>query len=118
MYASKRSVNKAQGVSKKKSDVKHGNGKITEGREHRIQFIKDEHGFIKKQIVHYSPHKLQKIQKYNKMLAEYKAAMQAESEKQIEGENDVKGVNVKPAETNEQPATDIVEVPEEVLATE
>lgn len=116
MYASKKSVNKAQGVVKKVKELKHGNGKITEGREHRIQVIKDEHGFVVKRIVHYSPVKLRKIQKYNKLLAEYRAAMQAESEKQFEGENDVKGMEASPAV--EQPATEIVEVPESTIAVE
>ena len=115
MYATKRSVNRAQGVEKKGKEPKHNNGAITRGREHRIQLIKDELGFIKKRIVHYSPKKLLKIQKYNKMLEEYKKAMQEESEKQFEGENDVKGIEAKPVE---QPATDIVEVPAEVIATE
>jgi len=123
MYATKRSVRKAQGVEKKGKEPKHNNGKITEGREHRIQLIKDEHGFIKKRIVHYSPKKLLKIQKYNKMLEEYKKAMQEESEKQFEGENDVKGVGEFPAgdkfvRNEEQPVTDIVEAPAEVIATE
>ena len=115
MYATKRSVNKAQGVVKKNKEPKHGNGKITSGCEYRVQVIKDEHGFVTKRIIHYSPRKLRLMQKYNKMLEEYKKAMQAESEKQFEGENDVKGVEAKPVE---QPATDIVEVPAETIATE
>lgn len=98
MYATKRSVRKAQGIEKKGKAPEHNNGAITRGREHRIQIIKDEHGFIKKQIVHYSPKKLLKIQKYNKLLEEYKAAMQAEQQGQLEGENDLKGVEAKPSE--------------------
>lgn len=117
MYASKRTVRKAQGIEKKGKEPKHGNGKITRGREFRIQLIKDEHGFVKKRIVHYSPRKLKQIAEYQKMLAEYKAAMITEQQKQLEGENDVTGMEAKPAE--KEPATEIVEVPENALiATE
>lgn len=98
MYATKRSVNKAQGVEKKGKEPEHNNGKITDGREHRVQIIKDAHGFIKKRIVHYSPRKLEKIQKYKKLLEEYKAAELEAQKAQFEGENDVKGMDSAPVE--------------------
>ena len=97
MYATVRSVSKAQGVEKKNKEPKHSNRKVDRGCEYRVQLIKDDHGFVKKRIIHYSPKKLEKIQKYNKMLEEYKKAMQAESEKQFEGENDVKGMEAVPS---------------------
>ena len=121
MYASKKTVTKGaikrgEIAEKKNKEMKHGNGKITDGCEYRVQLIKDEHGFVKKRIVHYSPQKLAKIAKYNKMLEEYRKAMTDEAQKQVEGENDIKGMEAGA----EQPVTDIVEVPEvePVIATE
>ena len=97
MYASKKTVTKGaikrgEIAEKKNKEMKHGNGKITDGCEYRVQLIKDEHGFVKKRIVHYSPQKLAKIAKYNKMLEEYRKSMADEAQKQIEGENDVTGM--------------------------
>ena len=115
MYASKRSVRKAQGIEKKGKEPEHGNGKVTRGREYRVQLIKDEHGFVKKRIVHYSPKKKKKMAKYQKLLDEYRAAQIEAYQKQVEGENDVKGIEAKPTE---KPVTDIVEVPEPTIATE
>jgi len=97
MIASKRSIRKAQGVDMKDKQPKHNNRKITNGREHRLQIIKDEHGFTKKIVFHYAPRKLRKIALYNKAVEEYKAFKEAEAQAaQQEGENDVKGVEVKP----------------------
>ena len=80
MYASKRSVRKAQGIEKGKAP-KHNNRQVTEGRGHRIQVIKDEHGFIKKQIIHYSPRRLKLLQKYNELQKKYQEAVEAEMER-------------------------------------
>ena len=100
MYASKRTVRKAQGIEKKYKEPTHSNRKATNGNEFRVQVIKDEHGFVKKRIVHYSPKKLAKIAKYNKLLEEYrKAQMEAYEAQQQEGDNDVKGIDSAPAET-------------------
>ena len=113
MYASKRSVRKAQGVDNKNKEPKHGNGKVTEGREYRVQLIKDQHGFVKKRIIHDSPHKLMKIQKYKKMLEAYRAAELEAQKQQIEGENDVKGMDANTIEDKF-----IVEVPDLSAKTE
>ena len=77
MYASKRSVKKAQGTFKS-NEIKHNNGKITEGRGHRVQIIKDKHGFIVKQIVHYSPRRLMALQKYEALQKAYLEALKKE----------------------------------------
>lgn len=120
MYATKRSVTKGaisrgEISEKKNKEPKHSQRKIDKGCEYRVQLIKDEHGFVKKRIIHYSPKKLEKIHKYNKMLEEYKKAMQEESAKQFEGENDVKGMEAAPAvETPEAAEAQ----PSEVIATE
>ena len=99
MYASKRTVRKAQGIEKKYKEPTHSNRKETKGNEFRVQVIKDEHGFVVKRIVHYSPKKLAKIAKYNKLLEEYrKAQMEAYEAQQQEGDNDVKGIDAAPAE--------------------
>ena len=78
MYASKRSIRKAQGNAKK-GTLDHNNKKVTPGRLHRIQVIKDEHGFIKKTLYHFSPRKLKAIQQYSEALAKYKAAQMVEN---------------------------------------
>lgn len=78
MYATKRSVRKASGINSEK----HGdfnNKKITPGRDHRIQIIKDEHGFVQKVIKHYSARKLNAIHKYSEALAKYKAEQMAQN---------------------------------------
>ena len=122
MYATKRTVTKgaiSRGEigEKKNKEPKHGNGKVTEGREYRVQLIKDQHGFVKKRIIHDSPHKLMKIQKYKKMLEAYRAAELEAQKQQFEGENDVTGIDTKPVsedDSKEVPA----EEPAEEIATE
>ena len=99
MYASKRTVRKAQGIEKKYKEPTHSNRKASRGNEFRVQVIKDNFGFVIKRIVHYSPKKLAKIAKYNKLLEEYrKAQMEAYEAQQHEGDNDVKGIDAAPAE--------------------
>ena len=98
MFASKRSIRKAaidRGEAKPAEQPKHNNKKITRGREHRIQLIKDDHGFVIKQIIQYSPRKLRHIAMYKEAIADYKAYRLAqEAEEQQAGENDVKGLDM------------------------
>ena len=91
MYASKRSVRKAQGYQKKYKEPTHGNRETTKGGHFRVQVVKDKFGIVTKRIVHYSEKQLKRIAKYQKLLAEYRMAqMEAYKEQQQEGENDVK----------------------------
>lgn len=111
MYASKRSVRRAQGVEKKYKEPTHSNRKATKGNEFRVQVIKDKFGFVVKRIVHYSPRRIAKLQKYNKLLEEYREAqMAAYQAQQEEGDNDVKGMEAVPAV---EPVNEIVEIPNE-----
>ena len=117
MYASKRSVRKAQGYQKKYKDLTHSNRAETKGGYFRVQVIKDKFGNVVKRIVHYSEKQLKRMAKYQKLLAEYRMAqMEAYKEQQQEGENDVKsgGVVSEPAALEKT-----VELPKEsVVATE
>ena len=117
MYASKRSVRKAQGYQKKYKDLTHSNRSETKGGYFRVQVIKDKFGNVVKRIVHYSERQLKRMAKYQKLLAEYRMAqMEAYKEQQQEGENDVKsgGVVSEPAALEKT-----VELPKEsVVATE
>lgn len=82
MFASKRSIKKAaikNGKIAPKEQPKHNNKKITRGRSHRIQVIKDKDGFIVKTMMQYSPRKLRAIHEYSKLLAQYKAAQMVEN---------------------------------------
>ena len=92
MFASKRSIKKAaikNGKIAPKEQPKHNNKKITPGRLHRIQVIKDKDGFIVKTMMQYSPRKLRAIRRYSELLAQYKAAQMVENGEVpvINGEN-------------------------------